>query len=158
GYEESAPMEPRLETDHGQPQSPGGATRRLESFSDAVFAIAITLLALNLHVPVLTTVTPYALAAAMAAEWPTYLSFLLSFVTLLIAWVYHHRLLLGAKRGGTRLLFTNGILLLIVSAVPFPTAQLGAFLTTPAVSVACATYAGYIGVLNFTYNVLWWGV
>jgi hypothetical protein len=73
------------------------ATRRLEAFSDAVFAIAITLLALNLQVPVLTTVTPQALAATLAAKWPTYLGFLLSFLTLLIAWVYH---LTGYGRDG----------------------------------------------------------
>jgi uncharacterized membrane protein len=53
-------MEPRPETDHEQPQAPGGATRRLEAFSDAVFALSITLLALNMQVPVLTTVTPQA--------------------------------------------------------------------------------------------------
>ena len=98
-----------------QPQSPGVTTRRLEAFSDAVFAIAITLLALELRVPELLAVTPHALAATLAAQWPTYLSFLLSFVTLLIAWVYHHRLLQGVRYAGTRLLFTNGILLLVVS-------------------------------------------
>jgi uncharacterized membrane protein len=48
--------------------------------------------------------------------------------------------------------------LLIVSSVPFPTALLGAYLTTPAASVVSAIYAGYIGVLNFTYNLLWWVV
>jgi uncharacterized membrane protein len=134
------------------------ATRRLEAFSDAVFAIAITLLALTLQVPMLTPVTPEALAADLAAKWPTYLSFLLSFVTLLIAWVYHHRLLEAAKHAGTGLLYTNGILLLVVAAVPFPTALLGDYLTTPAASVVAAIYAGYIGVLNFTYNLLWWVV
>lgn len=135
-----------------RPPPPDVARRRLEAFSDAVFAIAITLLALNLQVPVLTTVTPQALAATLAAKWPTYLSFLLSFVTLLIAWVYHHRLLQGAKRMGTGLFFTNGMLLLIVSSVPFPTALLGAYLATAAASVVCAIYAGYIGALN------WWVV
>jgi uncharacterized membrane protein len=67
-------------------------------------------------------------------------------------------LLQWAKRAGTGLLFANGILLLIVSSVPFPTALLGAYLTTPAASVVCAIYAGYIGVLNLTYNLLWWEV
>ena len=151
-------MQSRPQNDRERSSSPTLTTRRIEAFSDAVFAIAITLLALNLQVPVLTPATPDALAADLAAKWPTYLSFLLSFVTLLIAWVYHHRLLEAAKRAGTGLLFTNGILLLIVSAVPFPTALLGAYLTTPAGSVASAIYAGYIGVLNFTYNLLWWVV
>src|SRR5919107_2303478 len=151
-------MQSRSQNDQERPRRPSVGTRRLEAFSDAVFAIAITLLALNLQVPVMTPATPEALAADLVAMWPTYLSFLLSFVTLLIAWVYHHRLLEAAKHTGTGLLFTNGILLLIVSSVPFPTALLGAYLTTPAASVVSAIYAGYIGVLNFTYNLLWWVV
>jgi uncharacterized membrane protein len=146
------------ENNQEQPRSPGAATRRLEAFSDAVFAIAITLLALNLQVPMPTPVTPHAIAAALAAKWPTYLSFVLSFVTLLIAWVYHHRLLQGAERAGTGLLFINGLLLLIVAAVPFPSALLGTYLATPGASVVAAIYAGYIGLLNLSYNVLWWEV
>jgi uncharacterized membrane protein len=151
-------VQSRPQNDQERSRSPDEAKRRIEAFSDAVFAIAITLLALNLEVPVLTSVTPDALVADLAAMWPTYLSFLLSFVTLLIAWVYHLRLLEAAKHSGTGLLFTNGILLLIVSSLPFPTALLGAYLTTPAASVASAIYAGYIGVLNFAYNLLWWVV
>ena len=151
-------MQSRPQNDQDRSRSPDVTTQRLEAFSDAVFAIAITLLVLNLQVPVLAPVTPDALAAELAAKWPTYLSFLLSFVTLLIAWVYHHRLLEAAKHAGTGLLYTNGILLLVVAAVPFPTALLGAYLTTPAASVVAAIYAGYIGLLNFTYNLLWWVV
>ena len=147
-----------LWSDRERPDSPGVSTRRLEAFSDGVFAIAITLLALNLQVPELDVVTPHALVAGLTAKWPTYLSFLLSFVTLLIAWVYYHRLLQGAKHAGTALLFANGVLLLVVSSVPFPTALLGAYLTSPADSVVAAIYAGYIGVLNLTYNLLWWVV
>jgi uncharacterized membrane protein len=151
-------MRYRPQNDQKRSRSPALTTRRVEAFSDAVFAIAITLLALNLEVPEVTPVTSDALVAVLVAMWPTYLSFLLSFVTLLIAWVYHHRLLEAAQHTGTKLLFTNGILLLVVSTVPFPTALLGAYLTTPAASVVAAIYAGYIGVLNFSYNLLWWVV
>ncbi|MFL5666116.1 MAG: TMEM175 family protein [Ktedonobacteraceae bacterium] len=151
-------MQLHPQKDQERPQSPEVGTKRLEAFSDGIFAIAITLLVLNLQVPVLTTITPHTLVAALGAKWPTYLTFMFSFVTLLIAWVYHHRLLQWAKHAETGLLFTNGMLLLIVSAVPFPTALLGAYLTTPAASVASAIYAGYIGVLNFSYNLLWWVV
>ncbi|MBO0791225.1 MAG: DUF1211 domain-containing protein [Ktedonobacteraceae bacterium] len=151
-------MQQRPQKDQKQPHSLEVSTKRLEAFSDGIFAIAITLLALNLQVPILTTITPQALAMALGAKWPTYLTFMFSFVTLLIAWIYHHRLLQWAEYAETGLLLINGMLLLIVSAVPFPTALLGAYLTTPAASVASAIYAGYIGVLNLTYNLLWWVV
>jgi uncharacterized membrane protein len=151
-------MQVRPHNDQERPPAPGVATRRLEAFSDAVFAIAITLLVLTLQVPELNPITPQALVAALLTYWPSYLRFVLSFVTLLIAWVYHHRLLQGTKRAGTGLLYTNGALLLVVSAVPFPTALLGAYLATLAASVAAAIYAGYIGLLNLSYNVLWWMV
>src|SRR5262245_23208372 len=115
-------MQSRLQPDSDpvstQPPTPCMATRRLEAVSDAVSAIAITLLALGLHIPELPTITPQAVVSALVAQWPSYLSFVLSLVTLLIAWVYHHRLLQAAKRAGTGLLYTNGALLLIVSAVP----------------------------------------
>lgn len=141
-----------------RPSAPEVGIRRLEAFSDAIFAIATTLLALNLHVPEMTTINPRSLAAALGLQWPTYLAFVLSFVTVLIAWVYHHRLLQIATRAETRLLFANGAVLLFVSAVPFPTALLGSYLTTAAASVACAIYASYIAGLNLTYNVVWWVV
>ncbi len=151
-------MQSQQEHEPAPPRSPNVATRRLEAFSDGVFAISITLLALNLRVPELSTSTPQKLVMALGEKWPTYLSFLLSFVTILIAWVYHHRLLQGAKRTGRGILYINGLLLLIVSSLPFPTALLGAYLTTPAASVVCAIYAGYLGMLNLTYNLLWWEV
>ncbi len=81
-------MQVRPEDDHERPRSPGVATRRLEAFSDAVFAIAITLLALNLQVPVGSCPrAPASVSEGLGEQWPTYLSFVLSFVTLLIAWV-----------------------------------------------------------------------
>jgi uncharacterized membrane protein len=151
-------MRSRPQNDRARPRPPNVSTRRLEAFSDAVFAIAITLLALDLRVPELSPVTPEALAAELAAKWPTYLSFLLSFVTLLIAWIYHHRLLEAAKHAGTGLLFINGLLLLVVASLPFPTALLGAYLTTPAASVVPpftpATSA--FSISPIIYSGGWW--
>lgn len=134
-------------------------TSRLEAFSDGVFAIAITLLVLNLKVPSdLSPITPLTLAAAVARGWPNYLTLVISFATILIMWVYHHNLFKSAKKPEPVLLFSNGLLLLLVTIVPFPTALVGAYLTTPAASVACATYAGFFALIDLAYNLLWWAV
>lgn len=132
-----------------------GGTGRLEAFSDAVFAFSITLLALDLKVPSVNPPTSAALARALLGGWPSYLLFALSFATILIMWVYHHRLFQSAYRAETTLLFSNGLLLLLVAIVPFPTALVGAYLTTPAASVACAAYAGFFALINLAYNLLW---
>lgn len=134
-------------------------TNRIEAFSDGVFAIAITLLALDLKVPThLAPITAASLAEALAKEWPTYLIFLISFATILIMWVYHHRLFQLLKRAETKLLFANGFLLLLVTTVPFPTGLVGTYLRTPAASMACATYAGFFVLINLAYDLLWWTV
>ncbi len=133
-------------------------TDRLEAFSDGIFAVAITLLVLDLKVPNLTSVSPASLAEALWARWPNYLTFVISFATILIMWVYHHNLLKSVKKPEKMLLFSNGFLLLLVTIVPFPTALIGAYLTTPAASVACATYAGFFVLIDSAYNLLWWVV
>lgn len=123
-------------------------TGRLEAFSDGVFAIAMTLLALELKVPHLTgETTTSALGRELAHEWPGYLAFLTSFFTVLIMWVHHHILLKPVHRADPLLLFTNGVLLLLVTAVPFPTAVVAEYLRTPAAPAACMLYAGvFVGI------------
>lgn len=134
-------------------------TNRLEAFSDGVFAIAITLLVLDLKVPSnLPSVDPTTLARALGERWPSYLTFVLSFATILIMWVYHHRMFQSVRRANTALLFSNGLLLLGVSAVPFPTSLVGTYLATPAAPVACAIYAGFFVGIDLAYSLLWWVV
>src|SRR5947209_17278476 len=100
------------------PQQEGG-TARLEAFSDGVFAIAVTLLVLDLKVPSdLSPITPLTLAAALVSKWPNYLTLVISFATILIMWVYHHNLFKAAKKSEPLLLFSNGLLLLLVTMVP----------------------------------------
>jgi uncharacterized membrane protein len=126
-----------------------------------VFAIAITLLVLNLKVPLAASFTPVtagALATALVEGWPNYLTLVLSFATILIMWVYHHNLFKAARQSEPMLLFSNGLLLLGVSLVPFPTALVGVYLTTPAATVACAVYAGFFVLINSAYNLLWWAI
>jgi uncharacterized membrane protein len=99
-------------------------TGRLEAFSDGVFAIAMTLLALELKVPHPAERTSAALASALAHEWPSYFAFITSFFTVLIMWVHHHVIFRLVHRTDATLLFANGFLLLLVTVVPFRKAVL----------------------------------
>ncbi len=120
-------------------------TGRLEAFSDGVFAIAITLLALELKVP--HESGSKELAAQLAHEWPSYFAFVTSFFTVLIMWVHHHSIFRLVRRVDVRLLFANGFLLMLVTVVPFPTAVVAESLMTPAAPAACALYAGvFVGI------------
>src|ERR1700730_8891216 len=99
---------------------------RVEAFSDGVFAIAITLLILEIRVPHVD----HGLRAGLIALWPSYLAFVMSFIVILIMWVSHHGLLRMAQSVNYPILFANGVLLLTVTFVPFPTAVLAAHLAT----------------------------
>jgi uncharacterized membrane protein len=119
-------------------------TGRLEAFSDGVFAIAITLLVLELKLPDLSAAggSSAALAKALLQQWPSYVGLVTSFFTILIMWVYHHAILRNVRRTDAWLHFANGCLLLGVTFVPYPTSILARYLETPAAKTAAAFYAG----------------
>lgn len=127
-------------------------TSRVEAFSDGVFAIAITLLILDVKVP---SGPAGHLGAALARQWPTYAAFLLSFGFIGIMWVNHHRLFNHIRRSDNRLLFLNLLLLLGITVVPFPTALLAAHYGTADRTVAAAVFNGTYVVLAVFFNVLW---
>lgn len=134
-------------------------TGRIEAFSDGVFAVAITLLVFDLKVPQIAADGPFpaaALAKALFLQWPSYLAFLTSFATILIMWASHHSLFKLVDKSNRPFIFANGLLLMLVTVVPFPTSLVAAYLLTPAASTACAVYAGIFVVINFAYNLLWW--
>src|SRR5215470_6530126 len=133
-------------------------TGRIESFSDGVFAVAITLLVFALQVPHLPAgaISVTALGSALLAQWPSYLTFMTSFATILIMWASHHSIFKLVYKADTVFLFANGLLLLLVTVVPFPTSLLAQYLITPAAPLACAVYAGVFVVINVAYNLLWW--
>ena len=126
------------------------STTRLEAFSDGVFAIAITLLILEIKVPH----AEHGLWTGLAKLWPSYVAFLMSFVVILIMWVNHHELLRLIHRVNYPILFANGILLLTVTFVPFPTAVLAEHLPTPEASAAVAFYCACFAVNGLVWNVL----
>src|SRR6266480_1695989 len=93
-------------TSPGDPADPK-ETARIEAFSDGVFAIAITLLVLELKVP--REHEPGELAPALLALWPSYLAFLTSFATIGIMWINHHRLFNLIHRSNQGLLIANSL-------------------------------------------------
>ena len=135
-------------------------TGRLESFSDGVFAVAITLLVFNLQVPHLSTggISVPALGIALFRQWSSYLAFMTSFATIFITWTSHHSIFKLVYRADTPFLFANGLLLLLVTVVPFSTSLVAQYLSTPAAALVCAVYAGVFVVINVAYNLLWWTV
>jgi uncharacterized membrane protein len=129
-------------------------TNRLEAFSDGVFAIAITLLILEIKVP-RDLAPPATLAQALAHQWPSYLAFVTSFFTILIMWVNHHRLFTHIGRCDDRLLFYNGLLLLGIAALPFPTALVAEYLGQPGQTTAASVYNGTLIAIAICFNLLW---
>jgi TMEM175 potassium channel family protein len=128
-------------------------TGRVEAFSDGVFAIAMTLLVLNVRVP--NTDQPGQLGSLLWQQWPSYLAFVISFAFIGIMWVNHHRLFVHIRRIDHMLLVLNGALLLGVTAVPFPTAVLAQYLGKPDEKAATMLYAGTYVVVAVFFNVLW---
>lgn len=128
---------------------------RIEAFSDGVFAIALTLLAIDLKAPVLEAASNANLFAALAERWTEYLAFVNSFVTVLLLWTSHHDVFKTVSRTDRRLTLANGLLLFFVSAVSYPTSVLGKYLLTDAASAAAAFYAGYCVLINAAFIVLW---
>jgi uncharacterized membrane protein len=138
------------------PATEAKETGRIEAFSDGVFAIAVTLLVLELRVPQLAEeATNAELWAALLIRWPSYLAYLVSFATILIVWVNHHRIFTIIQRSDSRFLFLNGLLLLVVTTIPFPTALLAEFLQKPSATVACAIYTGTYVLLALAFNAFW---
>jgi len=127
-------------------------TTRIEAFSDGMFAIAITLLILEVKVP---AAEQGRLAAALLRQWPSYLAFCLSFFYIGIMWMNHHRMFTHIRRSNDTLLVLNLLLLLGVTAVPFPTAVLAAHLGTPEQRTAALLYNGVYIVIAVFFNVLW---
>jgi uncharacterized membrane protein len=129
-------------------------TGRLEAFSDGVFAIAMTLLVLDMKVP--HDLTPgRTLAQALVDQWPTYLAFATSFATILIMWVNHHRLFTHIGRRDDGLLFSNGLLLLGVVLVPFPTALVAEYLGRSGQKTAALVYNSTFIAIALCFNLLW---
>ncbi|HEY2393963.1 MAG TPA: TMEM175 family protein [Candidatus Angelobacter sp.] len=127
-------------------------TTRVEAFSDGVFAIAITLLILEIKVP---PIGQDHLATALLRQWPSYLAFLMSFIYIGVMWINHHRMFTHIRRSDDVLLVLNLLLLLGVSVVPYPTAILAQYLGRADQRTAAVFYNGTFVVISVFFNLLW---
>ncbi len=102
-------------------------TSRLEAFSDGVFAIAITLLVLEL-IQVLKTNSDEPLIPTLLHHWRSFLAFTIGFITILVCWINHHLALEYVRKVDISFMWINGFLLFLVTLTPFPTAILAEYL------------------------------
>ena len=128
-------------------------TSRIEAFSDAVFAIASTLLVLDLRVP--DVKDGESLFRALISNWETHLAFLIGFFTLLVCWINHHSMFEFINQKNDPLLLLNGFKLLVVSFTPFATALLSKYIGTPHQQVAVTIYAANFFLMGLAMTSLW---
>jgi len=133
-------------------------TLRIETFSDGVFCIAVTLLSIEIGVEVKDNITNKDLTQSLLAQWPIYLAYVISFVNVLLAWIGHHSLFKLLRRTNSFVMVTNGVLLMLIALVPFPTKTLGMFLLTHALKTAVLFYTGYFVLISLAFRLLWYAV
>jgi uncharacterized membrane protein len=122
-----------------------GPTTRLEAFSDGVFAIALTLLIIDVRLPASAQIGSRGdLWRAIGNVAPTVFAFLLSFLVIFITWVNHHGILKLIDKSSPPFVYGNGLLLLGVVFIPFPTSLLGNFLLTDFAAPAVVLYNGVL--------------
>ncbi len=132
----------------------GKETTRLEAFSDGIFGVAITLLAIEIGVAHGTAATNAGLWHGILAAWPKYLAYFASFVQILFMWMAHHAIFGLVRRSNVQLMLANGLLLLLVVLVPFPNRTLGEYIATDAQVAATVFYTGYFVVIGLAFVLL----
>ena len=126
-------------------------TSRLEAFSDGVFAVAITLLVLEINVP-----GGENLWHQLKDEWPSFASFFVSFWVIGIIWVNHHGVLDHLKQANRTVLYLNLLLLMTVVFIPFSTALMADHLKSGADErVAALVYSGAFLAMGLAFSLLW---
>ncbi len=122
---------------------------RLEAFSDGVFAIAITLLVLNVKVPNKQNITNAELDNILAASTNQLLSFGFSFLVIGVFWVAHHRIFSFAKVVDTTLIWLNIIYLMFIATIPFPASILADNFFLPTTILLYTGTLFVISILNY---------
>jgi uncharacterized membrane protein len=125
---------------------------RLETFADGVFAIAATLLILNVEVPELDE---HSLAHELVRLWPAYVGYGVSFLTIGIIWVNHHTVLRQIRGVDRIFLFINVFFLLCIAFIPFPTRLLATYVRTGDGRAAAVVYGITLTTTAIFFNLMW---
>ena len=129
------------------------STNRLESFSDGVFAVAITLLVLNIDVP--PAHGEGSLGHELAANWSQYVAYAVSFLTIGIIWINHHVMISRLRTADHAILILNLLVLMTVGILPFATDLIAKHLhDADGRSLAAAVYAGAFLVMGLAFGSL----
>ena len=127
------------------------STGRLETFADGVFAIAATLLIIDVSVDV----PGPDLGHALVHDWPQYAAYAISFLTIGIIWVNHHACFTQIGRTDRRFLFINVLFLMCVAFIPFPTRLLATYVRTDDGNAAAFAYGVTLTITAIFFNVMW---
>jgi TMEM175 potassium channel family protein len=128
------------------------STNRLESFSDGVIAVAVTLLVLNIDVP---PPGSGSLGHELLKQWPTYAAYATSFITIGIIWINHHAMISRLGRADHTILMLNLALLLSIGVLPFGTDLVATYLREGhGQHLAAAIYAGLLLVMSLAFATL----
>jgi uncharacterized membrane protein len=126
---------------------------RIVFFSDAVFAIAVTLLALEIRLPAGTPdLSDALLLVQLGGMWHKYLGYFISFMVIGIFWMAHHRKFHYIKRYDSRLMMLNLLMLMVVAFIPFPTALISEY----SGSAPTILYAATMIMVNILFVFIWW--
>jgi TMEM175 potassium channel family protein len=136
-----------------QPRRRGFRTGRLEAFSDGVFAIAVTLLILDIGV---SGTAGHDLGAAIRGLWPSYLAYAASFSTIGAAWLAHNAITEYLDRADAAFVRLNLLLLLVVSFLPFPTRLVAEFIHQDKAERVAVTFYGIMLLLSSTLLLVLW--
>jgi uncharacterized membrane protein len=128
-------------------------TGRIEAFSDGVFAVAVTLLILTIRVP---SPGNLSLPQQVLNQWPFFLAYLISFLSILVMWANHHGIFNLVVRTDRVLLILNGMLLMLITFFDYPTAVLAAAISEGNYQqFAAMFYTGTLLALTIVYNIFW---
>jgi len=124
-------------------------TNRLEAFSDGVFAIAATLLILNVVEPA------GPLGQGLLHIWASYVAYAVSFVTIGVIWINHHGVMAQIARVDRLFLLVNVIFLMLIAFIPFPTRLLAEHVMADGAQAAALAYGITLTGTAIMFNVMW---